>query len=843
MAKVLTFTACAAAVGVALYAAAGYVGVPYAVRTVIEKNVSELLNRTVTLDDVRFNPWTWVFELRGLTIPEEGSDPLLSLGLLRIDASSQTLFKLAPVLDEITIDGLKVNAVVNEKNRRELEKLLGGNDADKATQTAAKSADSSDAGLPQFALYNITVANSSLRYQDKSQGIDESLTDLSVKLPFVSTMESARESLVTPALSLKLNGSAIEATGTTKPFGKSLEAQLNLKVQRLDAARLARILPQLRTRELTVAGADLSSDINFIFRNPTGGQPAKMLLSGTTSLDNVSITQDGKAIITLPKASVTLKEVDLTAQKAVVQNIVATGLTINASQSKTGINLLRAVDSAAGAASSQANTAAAAPKDAGGNAGSSVWNWTVASASLRDGALNWHDSTVSPAAAVSVKNIDASVKNLSSAAGEKSSFNLSLETLGGKLSAAGTATIAPLSVEATAKGSNLSPAAAAPYLKAFLKPSLTLTAGFDLTGAYDGKDAKASGTVNVANFALKEGKTTLASVKSAAVKLSEFSTASRTAKVESIAVVQPTVYAVMTKSGLNLSQLTVETKPSTAKKTSKEETAKTNAVEPAWNWSLGQATVTNGSLKYRDESISPAASVEIPKINAALKNVSSKSGTKSSVDFSADLGGGSLTAAGNFVLAPLSADIGVKGANIGLKSFSNLMQGYAGLGAKSGTLEADGRATVRTQKEQNVFGWKGNASLASLDLTNAKGTSLMSWTKAALTGMDVETTDPIKLIIAKAEIDQPAEKQTKVLKEAAGVASLISSLMGKDKTAQKIQKYSDKVPTKISLQNIRYENGKLSAAGISSASIEGLILQKLSDAMGEKLGSSTTSAK
>ena len=75
------------------------------------------------------------------------------------------------------------------------------------------------------------------------------------------------------------------------------------------------------------------------------------------------------------------------------------------------------------------------------------------------------------------------------------------------------------------------------------------------------------------------------------------------------------------------------------------------------------------------------------------------------------------------------------------------------------------------------------------------------------------------------------------------MASLISSLMGKDKTAQKIQKYSDKVPTKISLQNIRYENGKLSAAGISSSSIEGLILQKLSDAMGEKLGGSTTSAK
>ena len=149
MAKVLTFTACAAAVGVALYAVAGYVGVPYAVRTVVEKTASEKLGRAVTLSDVSFNPWTWVFEMRGLTIPEEGSDPLLSLGLLRVDASSQTLFKLAPVLDEITIDGLKVNAVVNDKNRKELEKLLDGSSSDDADKTQA--ANESSSGLPQSA--------------------------------------------------------------------------------------------------------------------------------------------------------------------------------------------------------------------------------------------------------------------------------------------------------------------------------------------------------------------------------------------------------------------------------------------------------------------------------------------------------------------------------------------------------------------------------------------------------------------------------------------------------------------------------------------------------------------
>lgn len=74
----------------------------------------------------------------------------------------------------------------------------------------------------------------------------------------------------------------------------------------------------------------------------------------------------------------------------------------------------------------------------------------------------------------------------------------------------------------------------------------------------------------MANFALKEGKTTLASVKFV-MSLSDFSTFPH--GVESIAVGWPSTYA-NDKVWTRLSSL-VETKPSTAKKTFKEETAKT----------------------------------------------------------------------------------------------------------------------------------------------------------------------------------------------------------------------------------------------------------------------------
>lgn len=840
MAKVLKFTACAAAVGVALYAAAGYVGVPYAVRSVIEKNASEMLGRSVTLEGVSFNPWTWVFELRGLTVPEEGSDPLLRLDLLRVDASSQTLFKMAPVLNEITVDGLKVNAVVNDKNRRELERLLGSGDAaGKGGADAQKKAAPADSGLPKFALSNISVTNSSLRYSDAKQGVNESLTDITLKLPFVSTMEGASESLVTPALSMKLNGSQIVADGSTKPFGSTLEARLNLRVNRLDAARLARILPQMRSNALTVAGANLSSDLTFVFRNPTGGNPAKMLLSGSASLDGVSVTQSGKPIVTVPKAAVTLKEIDLAGRSASVESVTVTGLDVRAVNSKSGLNLLRAADAASGGKSSGA---AASPGASAASGASGGWSWSVGSARLVDGRVSWTDSTVAPAANVTARNIDATVKNLSSAKGSKADFSLSLETLGGTLSTSGKAGLSPLAVTASAKGTNLKTAQVASYIRSALGADLSASTSFSVKADYAGDDVKASGTVSASGFSLRSGKSTLASFSSATVRLDEFSTKSRTAKVGLVSVASPQVNAVNTKAGLNFSRLGGGGAKA-AKTDAAQAPAKPAAVDAAWNWSLAEARVTDGTLRWRDETVSPVAVAELPKLNVTVKNVSPKPGAKGTLDVSSAPGGGSLKASGGFTLSPLSADVKVNGSRIGLKPFSQLMLGYAGIGAKSGDLDASGAVTLKPGKQdKTVGGWKGDVSLASLQLVNAKGGSLMSWSKASLTGMDVETTDPIRLVIAKAEIDQPAQKKAQQIKQAAGLASLLTSIMGDEKTTQRIEKASEKIPTKISLKDIRYENGKFSAAGVSAASIEAAMLQLLTNAMSPKLSGSSAKA-
>ena len=113
---------------------------------------------------------------------------------------------------------------------------------------------------------------------------------------------------------------------------------------------------------------------------------------------------------------------------------------------------------------------------------------------------------------------------------------------------------------------------------------------------------------------------------------------------------------------------------------------------------------------------------------------------------------------------------------------------------------------------------------------------------ADLTGLSVKTTDPISLTLKQAVIDQPGTKETKAVRQTAAVVGALAALAGKDKIANKIDKADSKLDGKIVLNDVRYENGRFSAAGVSSASVAGALLQKLSQAMSAKLGTGSASS-
>lgn len=837
MGKGLTFTTVAVAVGAALYAGLGYVAVPQGARYALEKIAAEKLQRPVTVGEVSFNPWSWTFELSDLTVGSRtGKHHLLKLGHLRVDASSRSLLELAPVLDAVEVSGLDVFAALDEEKFEELAAQTSGGGAPAETPPAEASS-----GLPAFAIYNIRLSDSRIRVTDASKGIDESITDLHVELPFVSTLLSARESLLTPVVNFNLNGTPVAATGRTKPFGSSLETELTLDVKNLDAARFARIAPALNSPELRLASANLTAHASVLFRNPTGGEPAKIILSGEAALTDVKAeTTVGKKpaqLAALKKASIEILEVNLVEQRAAVSNVRVEGLTAALDRSNP---LLAPKTNAASAGSAATKNAAARSSEP------SAWTWSLDSAELVDANLRWTDGTVSPAAKVTVANLKADLKNLSSNGKDPAAFSLSADTLRGSLALNGTIRLAPLEVTVKARGQKLALTDAAGYVRDALGVDLAATTTFDVEGAMRPDATTGRGTVSVSGISLKKGKETLASVNSASVELKDLQLEKRTAAVDRVVVDGASVTAVMRKTGLNLAQIgaTGAAESGKTEGTAAAEKPSESASAP-WTWSVGEAALKRSKLAFRDETVKPVASAQLSDLNVTLKNLSSASDAKSLVDVSAVLGGGTLNAGGQFTLSPLSAAVELKADKVGLKSFSNLMTAYAGVGAKSGEFRTAGALGVALPEgsDKPVVTWKGDASLSNFNMTNAAGKGIMSWTKATLAGMDIATTDPIKIVIAKASVEQPGEKQTKVVRELSGLASAIAALRGNDKTAERIDKVNEALTGTIELENIRYENGRFSAEGIGNGALGATLLEKLSDSIGSHLAKTEMGTK
>lgn len=825
MRKLFAFSAVTVAVGAALYAGIGYWAVPHYSRQILEETVAQKLGRTVTLDAVDFNPWTWVYEIRGLTIASRrGEAPLLELGLLRVDASAETITKMAPVLSELTIDGLKVTATVNDENIAELEKLTG------STGDAAPAAEASSdpGGIPAFAVYNISVKNSSFALVDTTRGIEERLTDVELALPFVSTMEAGGESLVTPKLSLNWNGTPVVAEGSTKPFGSTLEAQMRLKIDGLDGAPLARLVPDALPEGLTLASAKLSTDTSVFFRNATGGEPAAINVSGTTSLADVALTTGaGKTMKTpasLKLARVTLKSVDPTKASADVDEVLIRGVRVAAERNADGVGLSGAMPKAGTGAAAPAAEASSSASDAGSSA---AWSWRLGRVAVEDVGVTFTDRTTAPAASLSVANLKAEVQNLASS-GDPGKASFSMNVLGGSMNGSGTVSVSPVGGSFTLNASKLALAQISPYVKSVMGADLAGQFTMNMKAEGTPERVKLSGDASLANLALTKAGASMAAVKSASVKIASIDTGTSSAQIDRVNVTSADIRAVMTKAGLNFTEgLASGEEEKTDEKAQAQKSAST---APAWQWSVGTAELKNSRFSFRDETISPKGDAQLENVNVTVKNLSSKAGTQSVLDLSAGVGGGTLNVAGNFGISPVAASLDVEAQKVGLAPYGNLMRGYAGVGAKAGTVELRGRLGFA----DDVPSWKGDASLTSLDLVNAKGSGLMSWKSASLTGMDVAGGEPPRIIIARAEVDQLGEKQTETVRGALGLAGIVAQLAGKESVGKKIAKVEDKLSGSIVLENIRYVDGAFSAEGVSAASVGGILLQKLSESVGGK---------
>ena len=446
---------------VGLYAAAGYIGVPAGVRWAVSNVVPDALGgRDATVGDVSFNPWNWSLEINDLAIKSAHApkNNLLTLKHLSADLSGSTLTEMAPIVESITVDGFNMHLTANEANNKEAKEAVEKAPADASTSS----------GLPAFSLANVRVTNSSVRLTNAQNGADVKITDIDFALPILSTLPSSSKASINPKLSLKVDGTPINAEGTLK--GET--ATMAVKIDKLNVAKILNAAPV--TLPVLVEKATASCNLHVSFEMPNSGVSG-IKVSGSASVADVDVRELSKQpFVRVKSASIDIKGVDVSAQKADITNIKIVEPSIKASiasQAKSSVQKTQ-------------TSAQTATTSSGGS-----WKWSVGSAHVSNGSVQITDTSLKPAATLTATSINLDAKGFASDKGKTGTYTASANVAQGKLSSSGKLSVLPLAVNATTDVKSLHFATFNPWIKSLAGAQLTKGTA-DVKGKIDLKSDK-----------------------------------------------------------------------------------------------------------------------------------------------------------------------------------------------------------------------------------------------------------------------------------------------------------------------------------------------------------------
>ena len=451
--KFLFKTAVAAAVVAGAYAAAGYWGVPQGVRWGLETYLKPALGaKSVTVESVTFDPWNWTLEVRGVSALSAKNKSLLSLRRFYTDVSGESVTKLAPVVSALYVEGLKASITTGSKKVESAKK--------EASQTSA----SDSLALPAFSIADIRVTDSAVTLTNSKAGVSCAVTDVNLTLPLVSTLAAGTLAPVTPALSLKIDGRPVKASGTAD----IKSAALNISATDIDAAKLVRAADLALPVRIDKLSVSADTDITFKMAGSTPQVTAK----GTVAAKSVDVRDEaGRNFVKLASASVTVGHFDLAKQSVSVTNaeVHSPDITLRLAPAKNSGTKNAPVEKS--------------PET------SSAWQWSLAKTSLTSGTVTVIDQSVKPTAQLRIAQIKASAQGLSSQKNKTGTVSLSARLGSGTVSASGHLGVAPLKADLTTKIAALNLAQFNGWVKPLAGAQLT-SGTAQLAGNLSYKDAK-----------------------------------------------------------------------------------------------------------------------------------------------------------------------------------------------------------------------------------------------------------------------------------------------------------------------------------------------------------------
>ena len=722
---------------VGLYAAVGFLLVPHLVRSELVGFTARDFGRTVSIGDVRFNPFTWTLDITDFSLPDADGRPMISFGRLEVAIGISSVPRLAPSLSDIVLDDPHVDAVVRRDGKLNLA------DLEKPAQPAP--AQTQPPGSKPFRLFvdRLAVANGSATYEDDSRPTPFRL-DLDPVgfelLNFSTTGGTAGSYHLTATIG---QGGSLDWAGTIQTQPVALHGTLKLVglSARTVGSYLGPALPAQISRGPVAlqGGFAIDGAPNGSAANGSAAQGVRMTVDVSQAQVNglgIRPKQAASDYVQLSRFTLGNAHIDLEQRSIRVGGIALAGADVRGWLDEHGqLNLLQllghrsaaepansasprqgsrphaATPSGAASPASSGAPSGAAPPASSGAPTSHAATWRIAAPDIRiDGTrVSLEDRGVKPAARLTLSGITARLTGYDTSPQSRIEASLQMAVNGkGTLRLTAQGALQPEALSAKLALSRVDLRALQPYLNKYT--ALTLVSGFvsttlDIDRRADGHLGTA-GRIEIADLRAVDDDLKQDFVKWQDLHIVGFRYASSPASVhiDHITAIAPYARVIIgADHTMNVSEALHPRGYHAKAKAAAAQTTQANAApaegeapsrssQASMAMTIGVVRIANGTADYADFSMQPNFATGIQDLHGTIEGLSSAASSRATVDLQGRVDRYApvdISGVVNLLAATAYTDIRMRFRGLELTRMTPYSVRFAGYKIASGTLDAD----------------------------------------------------------------------------------------------------------------------------------------------------------
>jgi uncharacterized protein involved in outer membrane biogenesis len=746
LARTLRNGAVLLAVIAAVYALVGFLVLPSLLRPKVETHATQLLDRRTTLGRLEFNPFTLRARLADFAIADRDPQrPFLRFDSLDVDVSAASLWKFAPILDEVHVVRPKIDLTRNSDGSYSIDDVIA--------RLAARPA----GPAPQFSVSNIEVDDGSVSFDDRPHARTIVVSNVVIGIPFLSSIPHEARIRVTPRFDGLLDGARFSLVGNSNsPFADTREATLEWNLDALPLARYGEYVTL--PGGLKLAKGALTTRLRLAFVTDKSA-PRTIALSGSARIDALQLARkDGSPLASAKSIEAGLARLDWLARSIVLDRIVVATPTLALRRDADGaLELTKTMAGPEGdTATKHASATTAHP-----------WKVRIAETRISEGGVRFADASTAPGFAAALSNITFEGKEIAST-GAPGTVELSFDAddgahlaLSGRLDVANTAASGHVAL------TKLDLARLRPYYASAVSADIArgkadVAADFDVSMPKDAlRFTLAGGAAAITDLdaALRGERHPFLRVGRLEVTGLSADSAKRNMTIDAVQWRSGSLHLLRRADGAFAVERVIRAPPAQDRAPRNRRSDDSASTHGAANdaWSVGVRTLTASAIAadFDDRSQRPAVRLRAADANITITNLTNAAQGKSALDAALRIGArGRLRIRGSFATDPLAADVHVDANAIDLVPLRPYIEAPTNVEVTSGSFGASGRVVYAASRTGGpAVSYKGDLTLSDFgSLDRPTSQELVRWKTLALAGVDA-TREPFNVAIGAIAMD------------------------------------------------------------------------------------------